>query len=219
MENTSTEKTQKDQPKILRFLAIIVSYIFHPVFMPTLMAIILYKLAPTSFSGVTDSNIGMIFFRIAYLTAFYSILTVLLLKGLGFIENIQLKTARERTVPLMATMIFYFWAYWVFKNINAPFILRVLLLGSFWGIILVFLINIFVKISLHTAAAGGMLGILIVLMLISPVNMVLPFFVILLIAGIIGTARMILGSHNNFEIWIGYLVGIIVQLAAYLYLS
>ena len=202
----------------LRVLAIIISYVFHPAFMPVIMTAVLYKLVPASFAGVTQKNIGFILLQVAYHMTFFPLLTVLLLKGLGFIDSIQLKDPRERIIPLIATMTFYFWAYWVFRNIESPFILRVLLLGCFLGVVTVFMMNIFFKISMHTSAAGSMIGILMILLFLSPVNLVLPFFVALLVAGLIGTARMILAAHASAEIWIGYIAGILVQVAAYLYL-
>lgn len=208
----------KKQPKLLNVLAMVVSYLFHPVFMPSVMTVVLYNLAPTSFAGIDKANFGKMLLTIIINTLFFPLVATLLIKATGFIESIHMRTAKDRIIPLLASMIFYFWAYNVFKNIEAPHILRVLLLGSFWGVIAVFMVNIFVKISMHTAAAGSMLGILMVLMFSSPVNMVLPFFLALIIAGIIGTVRMIVGAHNNAEIWLGYIVGILVQVGAYWYL-
>ena len=72
---------------------------------------------------------------------------------------------------------------------------------------------------MHTSAAGGMVGILIILMLLSPVNMIMPFFVALIVAGIIGSARIILGAHQRGDIWLGYIVGILVQIGAYIYMK
>jgi hypothetical protein len=186
--------------------------------MPTVMAIVLYNLSPASFAGVNNAAFGKMLLPIILNTLFFPLIATLLMKATGFIESIHMNTPKDRIIPLLATMIFYFWAYNVFKSLNAPLLLRILLLGSFWGVIVVFMINIFVKVSMHTAAAGSMLGILLVLMFLSPVNMVLPFFIALIIAGIIGTARMILGAHTNAEIWLGYIVGILVQLGAYWYL-
>ena len=64
-----------------------------------------------------------------------------------------------------------------------------------------------------------MIGILLVLMMTSPVNMTLPLFVAIAVAGIIGTARMILGAHQRGDIWLGYIIGILVQLGAYAYMK
>jgi hypothetical protein len=81
------------------------------------------------------------------------------------------------------------------------------------------MINIFFKISMHTSAAGSMIGVMMILMFLSPVNLVLPFFLILIIAGLIGTSRMILSAHRSGELWLGYITGILVQVLAYWYLK
>lgn len=213
---TETKQTSQ-QPKLLRIIANILSYVLHPVFMPTVMTLVLYKLSPISFAGVTLAQFKMWLLSIGITTLFFPLFTVVLMKGLGFAQSLHMETTRERIIPLMATMIFYFWASHVFNNIPSPLIIKVLLLGSFWGIIVLFMINIFVKVSLHTAAAGGMIGILIVLMKISPVNMVIPFFIALFIAGLMGTIRLILKAHTPAEVWLGYIVGLLVQLGAYWY--
>lgn len=222
MDNSSENTTTKHPSKALRFLAMMASYVFHPVFMPTVMAIVLYRLSPASFAGYTPKMFtAVLLLPIIINTLIFPLIGALLSKGVGFTESIHMKTTKDRIIPLLISMIFYFWAYHVFRStrdFHVPEILLVLLLGSFWGVIAVFMVNIFLKISMHTAAAGSMLGILLVLMFSSPVNMILPFFIALLIAGIIGTARLILNAHQRFELWLGYAVGILVQLAAWWYL-
>ncbi|MBS1779238.1 MAG: hypothetical protein JST70_07910 [Bacteroidetes bacterium] len=223
MSSSIKKQTEGTQSPVLRFFANVASFVFHPVFMPTVLLCLLYILAPSSFVGFSIQNFNTALAIIAINTLFFPLITVLLLKGLGFIQSIYMHDAKDRIIPLIATMIFYFWAYLVFKNrifkeVDTPFILRVMLLGNFWGVILLFMVNIFYKASMHTSAAGGFLGVMIVLLMINPVNMVLPLFVSLLICGIIGTARLLTGAHKPAEIWVGYGLGIIVQVAAYLYL-
>lgn len=220
IKTIAKEKTNP-QPKALRVVAEVLSYIFHPVFFPVYMSYALYKLSPGSFMGIPDKQLGLWFISIAVTGVFFPLFSTALMKPLGFISSFKMETARERTIPLMATMIFYFWLSHVFNTIPSgpPLVLKVLLLGNFWGIILVFLANIFTKISMHTAVAGSMVGIIIVLMILSPVNMAVPLFVSLALAGLIGTARMILGAHQRGDIWLGYIIGILVQLGAYLYMK
>lgn len=206
------------QSKPIRFLANVVSFVFHPVFMPTVLVLLLYVLAPSNFVGVDAKLFGKYLGIIVINTLAFPLITALLLKALGFLQSIYMHDPKDRIIPLLATMIFYFWAYNVFKNIESPFILRVMLLGNFWGVIMMFLVNIFYKVSMHTSAAGGFLGVMIVLLLTNPVNMMLPLFVSIIIAGLIGTARLLTGAHKPFEIWMGYILGIAVQVAAYIYL-
>ncbi len=206
---------------IVKFFANFVSWVCHPVFMPIIMAVALMYLSPNSFAGLSDKNLNLWKIMITANAVFYPLFSIFMLKPLGFIKSYYMPDSKERIIPLLLTMIFYFWTSHVFNNISdslVPLVLRVLLLGNFWGVIVLFIINIFTKISMHTAAAGGMVGIIIVLMIMSPVNMVYPFFASLIIAGIVGTARMLLGAHQRGDIWLGYIVGVIVQVAAYYYM-
>jgi len=195
----------------------IISYICHPVFMPFLMTLVLYYTGKSGF--ITMANTQPFWLgAIALNTIFFPLIATLLMRKLGFIQSIYMEEPKDRIIPLIATMIFYFWAYQVVKTGAAPLPLRVLLLGCFWGIIATFMINIFYKISMHAVAAGGAVGILVVVMLTGAVNMLLPFLASLVIAGIIGTSRLLLGAHKPFEIWMGYITGIAVQLGAMWYL-
>ena len=116
-------------------------------------------------------------------------------------------------------MTLYYITYYFLKEKEAPFLLLLMLLGSYWNLVALFMANIFFRVSMHTTGAGGMLGMLIVLLIISPISLTIPLFLGLLTAGMIGTARMLLRAHLASEIWIGYLLGIVVQLAAYWYLA
>lgn len=202
----------------LRKAAAFVSYLLHPVFMPIVMAFAIYLITPASFTQYEGKELPLVFIQIALSTIFFPLVVVLLLKGLGFIDSVYMRTQKERIIPVLATLICYWWISHVFKNLGAPLILQVLLRGAYWGMCVLFLCSIFYKISMHTMAAGGMLGVLIVLLIISPVQMTVPLFIGIALAGMSGTARLLLGAHTQFEVWTGYIFGILVMLAAYWYL-
>lgn len=209
--------------KFLISLAKIVSYVCHPVFMPVAMAYVLFIINRTSFGNISPDKMYQWLGILALNTIFFPLVTVFLLKRLNFIDSYTLKTSKDRIIPLIGTMTFYFWAYLVFKNMKpptvAPQILQIFLLGNFWGIIAIFMVNIFKKVSMHAAAAGGMVGILIVIMIVSRVNIFIPLIIALLIAGIIGTSRLVLRAHTQGEIGLGYILGIVSQVAAFYYLT
>lgn len=217
MNKTETVLNRGVESKPLRSLATAISYVLHPVFLPILMTWVIYMITPMSFVQY-EGKLSLLFIQIGVATIFFPLLVVALLKGLGFISSIFMRTQKERIIPLLATMMCYWWISHVFKNLDAPLVLQILLRGAYWSIIVLFLCSIFFKISMHTMAAGGMLGMLIVLMIVTPVSMIVPLVAGILIAGISGTARMLLGAHTQFEIWAGYILGILVMLAAYWYL-
>ena len=209
----------------LRTLASIVSYVFHPVFMPPVMAVVLYFLYPVPFQSLTPQALEYGFASLVLSTVFFPLFTMLLLKALGFLKTYQMRQSRDRVIPLIATMIFYFWAYEAASyphtlnghEVAIPAIIRILLLGAYWGIIVVFLVSIFFKISMHTAAAGGVVGIMIVLMAMSPVKLLVPLFATMMLAGMVGTARLVLREHTQAEVWMGYAAGLLCMLGAWWY--
>lgn len=218
MNDIEIQSPKGTQSKPLRILATIASYILHPVFLPIIMSWVIYTITPASFAQYDKKGLTMLFLQIAITTIAFPVLVVVLLKGLGFVKSILLRNQKERIIPLLATMMCYWWVSHVFKNIDAPTIMQILMRGAYWSIIVLFVCSIFFKISMHTMAAGGMVGMLIVLLLMSPVQMTIPLFIGIVIAGISGTARLLLGAHTQFEIWTGYILGTLTMLAAYWYI-
>jgi hypothetical protein len=207
-------------PAWLRSLATLVSYVFHPVFMPVLLSVIIWRIQPAPFAGMSPRTLLLRFVSLTLTTIFFPLLVVALLKALGFLQSIHMRVSKDRVIPLIATMTFYFWAQQVFRHLtDTPQIINILLLGSFWAVILLFMASIFFKVSMHTTAAGGAIGIMAVLLFLSPFNMLGAFFATIIIGGIVGTARLILREHTSFEIWVGYLIGLLSQLGAWWYLS
>src|ERR1043165_7200917 len=157
---------------LLRGIASFISYIFHPVFMPVLLSVVIWRIQPAPFAGMSSKTLLFRLISLTSTTVFFPLLTVALLKVLGFLESVHMRVSKDRVIPLIATMTFYFWAQQVFSHLpDTPKIINILLLGSFWGIILLFMASIFFKVSMHTTAAGGATGIMAVLLFLSPFNM------------------------------------------------
>jgi hypothetical protein len=219
MRNTQVNSNKPVQSsKTLQTIANILSYLLHPVFMPLVITFVMYKLAPASFVGYNQKQIGQWFASIGFTMVFFPLFTMLLLKGLGFLKSFKMENTKDRIIPLMATMIFYFWASHVFNNIPSPNLIKILLMGCFWGTIVLFMLNIFVKVSLHTAAAGGAVAMILVMMPGNFSAMLVPFCIALVLAALIGKVRLLCKAHTPAEVWLGFITGILVQLAAYAYM-
>ncbi|MBS1616036.1 MAG: hypothetical protein JST06_07970 [Bacteroidetes bacterium] len=207
-------------PPWLRRLASLVSYLFHPIFMPALMCLVIWRIQPAEFAGLSRNTLLLRFVTLLMLTIFFPLLVTLLGKALGFVQSIQMRVSRDRVIPLIATMTFYFWLQQVFSHLpDVPKIIDILVLGSFWGIILLFICSIFFKVSMHTSAAGGAIGLMTALLFLSPFNVLSAFFITIIIGGMVGTARLILREHTPFELWAGYVIGLAVQLGAWWYVG
>lgn len=211
--------TNKRIHPLMKGWAVLISYLLHPVFMTTYMSVALYFLLPAQFAGIGKEGAKQWLPRIILMTVLFPLLSIVLLRALGFIKTIHMREPKERIIPLIMIMIFHFWMYQVARNVpDTPLLLRSLILGAYLSVIIMFLVSIFYKVSMHTTAAGGMIGLLAVMGLTSSNNMATPFFIVLGLAGLIGTARLVLKEHTQAQVYLGYGLGIISQLVAWLYL-
>lgn len=197
----------------LRIPAQLFSYIFHPLFIPVIATWYLAFIHQGYFTGIAPQEKLMIVIRVAYSTIFFPAITVLLLKALGFIDSIFLKTQRERIIPYVAANIFYFWMYLVFRSQpGVPSILTGFIFGVFLSSSVALLANSYFKISMHALGVGALSGLLLLLIFTgSPYSTFLSAIVVFLITGFVSTSRMIVSDHQPFDIYTGIFFGIICQ--------
>ena len=204
-------------PLIARWIAHFVSVVFHPLFIPVMVTWYLAYLQPGLFIGYSAHEKQMVLIRVGYNTIFFPALTVLLLKAVGFLKNIYLKTQRERIIPYIATNIFYFWTYLVLKNHEGtPTILTSFILGIFLASSIALIANIYFKISMHGLGVGAFSGVMLLLIFTGfPYTVFLPAMIIFILTGVVASSRLIVSNHTPFEIYTGILIGILCQLIGY----
>ncbi|MEP6596778.1 MAG: hypothetical protein ABJA71_12570 [Ginsengibacter sp.] len=205
----------------VRIVAHLFSYIFHPLFIPVIVTGYLAFIQPGYFTGIPAGERVYILIRVAYNTIFFPALTVLLLKGLGFISSIFLKTQRERIIPYVASNIFYFWMYLVFRNQpDVPLILTSFVFGIFLSSSIALLANIYFKISMHALGVGAFSGLMLVIIFSSFTYAgFLPAMLVFLLTGFVCTSRMIISNHTPFDIYTGIFFGIVSQVIAYVFIG
>jgi hypothetical protein len=201
----------------IRIPAHIFSYVFHPLFIPVMGTWYLAFIQPGYFTGVSPGEKYYILLRVAYNTIFFPAFTILLLKGLGFVDSIFLKTQRERIIPYIAANIFYFWMYLVFRNQpDVPLTLTAFIFGVFLSSSFALLANIYFKISMHALGVGAFLGLMLVIVFTGlPYSIFLPAMLIILLTGFVATSRMIVSDHMPFDIYSGIIIGMLSQWVAH----
>jgi len=137
-------------------------------------------------------------------------ITLLFLHWQKVISNIQLEDKKERMMPLIATLMFYYLGYYILGTNNVSGLLRAFFLGAIISLTLTFFVNIFWKISAHLIGIGGIVGLILAMSFRLHANL-LPFLmIIILLAGLLGTARVVLKSHNPLQVIAGFYLGLIV---------
>jgi hypothetical protein len=198
----------------LQIPALIISYLFHPLLLPTFFYYWLLVRYPTWFPGYDDSQpLAIKLLQVVVNTAILPGISVLLLKPLGFIRSLHMRDRKERIIPYVLVMFFYWWMFYLTRNFKGqPEVLKAFYLGIFICISLGLILNSFIKISMHSMGVGGLA--MAVCLTVFYYGRYFPLDVMgaILLAGIVCTSRLLVNSHTPKEIYLGLLVGVLSQL-------
>jgi hypothetical protein len=206
------------QPLYLRIIAKIISYIFHPLFIPTYIFLWLTLRFPFEFAGISPTGLMLRKISVFWITAFFPAFSVFLLWRLKFIDSIFLKTQKERIIPYIIIMIFYWWMWYLSRNTqfsDQPEVLKFFFLGIFYATVPSLILNNFFKISMHAIGVGAALTFVILTCFYYQLYLGADIAIITLITGIVCTARFIVSDHTNLDVYSGLIAGALCQVIAY----
>lgn len=190
----------------------LVSFVFHPLLLPTYGTLIYMWANPSLGLGPEALRIkGVVFFNSFVMPA----VAIAMMKALGFIKSFEMHDKQERIIPFIATMTFYIWTFMVVKNsLQLPPAMIIFVLGTVIAVMVSFFINLFHKLSIHMVGMGGLIT-AVLMMLMSAERSLMPvLLVVFLLAGLTASARLYLKAHTPVELYSGFLVGICSQLVA-----
>jgi len=192
------------------------SILFHPLLIPTYGFLLLMN------SGFYFSMITFEAKKLLLLIVFMStfLLPVLSLGLLAFNKHFNMKMDRstDRVIPLLFTAVYYYLGYFYLGRLQVYPIYRIFLLSTILIIILLLLISMKWKISNHLAGIGGLIGAILALSFRLGLNSSLLLIGLIVVAGVLGTSRLILKKHSPIQIYAGFFLGFAVNYLVIIYL-
>lgn len=195
---------------VVKNISKILSYIFHPLLIPTWFILLLLYSNPFSFAGM---SILLTVLNVTFQTFLMPFIAILLLIKLDLVNSVELQDKQQRIIPLVITIIFYLWFYKASQSLKYPVVMSIFMLGAVVSLCLSFVINIFQKLSLHMVAISGALTAVLLLVFISPSDVSYYFLALVVLTGAIASARLYLNAHTMREVYTGFMVGMFGQVA------
>lgn len=124
----------------------------------------------------------------------------------------ELGRKERRIVPYLISILCYFGCFFLMEYRNTPRVISIILVAALVIQMVCALINVWWKISTHTAAIGGVAGGLVVYSIAFSFIPIWWLAFVILLAGMVGTARMILRQHTLAQVVAGFLVGVVCAL-------
>lgn len=121
----------------------------------------------------------------------------------------QLGPKERRVMPYVISILCYFLCYYLMLVAHVPHVINSIVVAALAIQVLCALINVGWAVSSHSAAIGGVTGGLLAFSLIFNFNPVWWLCLMLLLAGVVGTSRMILRQHTLSQVLAGFSLGIV----------
>lgn len=122
----------------------------------------------------------------------------------------QIGKKERRVMPYVIAILCYFACYYTMSWMRVPQFMANILVAALLIQVVCSIINVWWKISTHTAAIGGFEGALVAFSILFAFNPLWWFCLIMIIAGMVGTSRMILRQHSLSQVIAGFLVGVLI---------
>ncbi|MGA0257084.1 MAG: phosphatase PAP2 family protein [Saprospiraceae bacterium] len=219
--------------KLTTISAWTLSALFHPLLIIMYMLFMYLLVNPYLFPYRSGKEFGAILLIVFFTSVAIPMVAILLMYSTGLVKSLEMKERTDRIGPLMCTSIAYLWLFLNIRTHNAmPAVFSAFVLGAIIALFVAFFINNFSKISLHAVALGGFFFAFLHLVysygrpytsLLLSDNMILSVHNLLMLAiltiviGAVLSSRLYLKAHRPEDVFGGFIVGLISQLAAFMF--
>lgn len=192
-----------------------VSFIFNPLFMPIYGLLIIF-FAPTLFWYLPFKVKEILFFIFIINNLLIPVSLIPFFRYRHIISSIVIENRRERLIPLITVSFLYLVTSFIMFRLQIPVFLKAYSYAITLITIALLVINLKWKISLHSAGAGALTALVLVLSM--KLSSGLPLLIILsvLISGIILSSRLRLNTNSPSEVYSGFVTGFVILAACIL---
>ena len=188
----------------------VISAIFTPFSIPFLAFLILFLF---SYLRIMPIQYKLIVLGVVYcFTILMPTLTIFLFRKINGISPEDLGERKRRFMPFLLTITSYVFCLVMMHRLNIPWYMTGIILAALIMMVICIVVNLKWKLSEHMAGVGAIVGGLVSFSALFGYNPVWWLCLFILIAGVLGTARIILQHHTLGEVLVGFAVGLICSL-------
>ena len=188
----------------------VISAIFTPFSIPFLAFLILFLF---SYLRIMPIQYKLIVLGVVYcFTILMPTLTIFLFRKINGFSPEDLGERKRRFMPFLLTITSYVFCLVMMHRLNIPWYMTGIILAALIMMVICIVVNLKWKLSEHMACVGAIVGGLVSFSALFGYNPVWWLCLFILIAGVLGTARIILQHHTLGEVLVGFAVGLICSL-------
>ena len=188
-----------------------VSIALHPIFLTTWgMIIIIWLMLPEAL----PSQWMLVLFCAGY-TIVMPLVFIVFARMLGYVSDLRMRGRRERIFALVVAGVCAAAFDHILGSWHAPSIMRMFVIATAAIMIMAALLAFFSRISLHAIGWGGLVALVSYMSMLHP-GLSLLLAIVVLLAGLVGTARIYLDEHKPWQVYVGFIVGFFATWIAFI---
>ena len=195
----------------MKKVAPIISYLFHPLIMPSLGLLLLLN-SGTYLSLLDPAAKRAIIFVMALGTLVFPLMMLPILYYRNLVSSYKDATREERLVPQVIILVLYIITFIYFNRLPLSRVIHAYVLSVAVVLFLVILLNLRYKICVQSAALGGLTGLIIALIFLYETPLQGVLMLSLFAGGLTGSSRLAMGTNRWWEVLAGYMLGFCVVL-------
>ncbi len=200
----------KGKPIRMKSIAHVISTIFQPLLMPTYGVMLLFVY--TYFGVMYSHQFWQVITPVVLFSFVIPAFLIIMLYRIGIVSDLSLKVRRERFYPYLITLLSYSALIIFYHRMHMPKWFLMIIAASITIMVIAILITLTWKISAHMFGIGGLIGgAMAVSFFVEHSNPYYMFMGLFIIAGLIGTSRLILRRHTLYQVIAGFLLGFLVS--------
>lgn len=206
------EKTEEytTESLFLTKTARIVSGIFSPFIIPFLAFMLLF--AFTYLHAMPKAYKIIVLSVVACFTIVMPVLTIFIFRRINGLASEDLSDRKKRYIPYFLTITSYIFCVLMMYRLKMPFYMISIIWVSLLIMIIFTIVNIKWKLSEHMGGMGALIGGIVSFSALIGYNPVWWLCIIILVTGIVGSARIILDRNTLIEVLTGFTIGLVCSI-------
>jgi len=196
----------------MRFYKVI-SVVLHPIVIPTLGVLLYFMFVSTTLQREQQMLVLGLVFGVTY---FVPLIALILLKVFGFIQDFQVKTIKERRLPVIFMILLFYILGSLLTKVPTLRDLGFLFYGTSLSLFFIYILFVFkIKSSLHLVSMGNAIGFFLVIANLYYLSLLPLFIVLILLSGLLASSRLYLKAHTSKELVYGFFIGVVSQITIF----
>jgi hypothetical protein len=185
----------------MKKIAPVLSYLFHP------LGLLILLNSGTYLSLLDPAAKRAILFVMVLGTLIFPLMMLPILYYRKLLTSFKDATKEERMVPQIIILILYVITFVYFIKLPLSRVIHAYVLSTAVVLLLIILLNLRLNICLHSAALGGLTGLIIAIIFLYETPMQGVLMLSLLAGGITGSSRIAMSLQRVWEILLAYVLG------------